>query len=164
MKKTYSKMPFPLLLMAYVALFFCVLLVSIDKMPFVVFGVIGVLSVLLISYKTSYEIHKESHEVLIYDQLLFNKINSKRFSPIKVTLLIAKVKRERSRGKGLKRKMAYDTSGKLVLFGHNNVVCFEKTATMDHLEELGLFFSENLNIELTRRSVRYDDLHVFKKK
>lgn len=158
MKKSYSIMPFPLFVVSYIALALCIPLLCLGRISLLALLIAIIVTFFIVTFKISYQVIPASSELKIYKEIAFCKFNLITLKPNLVLIYSLTVKKRKISGKYGGGGPVYYTTQNLVIYDkHDNNVTYEKGGYRDHLEELAVFISESLKIELKYKNMRAKD-------
>ncbi len=153
MKKSYSIMPFPLFVISYIALALCIPLFCLGRISLLALLIVVVVFV-VVTFKKSYLVYPALSEIKIYKELLFCKIGIVTLNPNKVLIFTKTVKKRSISGKYGGGGPVYFYCHQLIVYDKFDVEIYEEAGYLDHLEELAVFISTSLKIELKYKSMR----------
>ena len=158
MKKSYSIMPFPIIVLSYIAITFCLPLFYFGRISLLAVVVVFVATIFILTFKKTYQIDSALSNLKIYRQLLFFKINVKALKPKEIIIFTKVVEKRSIDGK-------YGGGGSVSHYTRKMIICnevdernaYEEGGYIEHLEEIASFLKEHLRVEVKYKSERIKD-------
>jgi hypothetical protein len=162
MKKSFKKMPYPIIVICIVIMVLVGFLYLRDIIEIVLLLVIYIFLLFVITFKKTLYISEDKNELIIIQTILFIKINIIKIAPERIMIIKKWVKRNRISAKS--------PTGNLIIESSDNLQIFEKNrdkpvyvimGSEGIINEIGELIHEELKINIEKKSIQIDRQGVF---